>query len=152
MYDEINQWKWTVLPRYQPDGSIRTFYAARTIHSVKTAGGTTELRMHRFITGARAGEIPDHDDYDGLNNQISNLIVGTHADNQNTKRKHRNNKSGYIGVSWITKAGKWQATVQALGKSKNLGQFSCKHEAARVYNLAKRMYAGSRATINEVKP
>jgi len=107
--------------------------------------------MHRFITGARGGQEVDHDDSNGLNNTSENLIVGSKTDNTSTSRMKSSNTSGYIGVTWCKRAQVWKAQIGVGRKVRFLGHFDCKHEAARVYNLAKRMYHGHRATINVIK-
>lgn len=92
----------------------------------------------------------DHIDGNGLNNHPDNLREATHTENMQNRRKHRNNTSGYKGVSWIRRYGKWQATISVNGKNINLGRFDCKVEAARAYNQAAIQHYGDRAELNKL--
>tara|TARA_R110002020_G_scaffold125388_1_gene282587 strand:- start:3100 stop:3627 length:528 start_codon:yes stop_codon:yes gene_type:complete len=112
-----------------------------------------EESYHRISFGMYHGYIPeivDHKDRDPLNNRITNLRAATHSENQRNMKPTIRNKSGYKGVSWNKKNKIWQATIQYDKKNRNLGSFKCKHEAARVYNLAALMNHGEFAYINMI--
>jgi len=49
-------------------------------------------------------------------------------------RKRRNNTSGYIGVTYVPKNGKWVSKINHNGKSKHIGYYTTKEDAARAYN------------------
>lgn len=58
--------------------------------------------MHRLIMCAKEGQVVDHIDGNGLNNQKTNLRICTQVENGANRSKNKNNKSGYKGVSFIS--------------------------------------------------
>jgi hypothetical protein len=58
----------------------------------------------------------DHINHDSLDNRACNLRLVTPSENQQNKRKYRNSKSKYKGVSWDENAGKWRARISINGK------------------------------------
>ena len=87
-----------------------------------------------------------NDDY--LDARRSNLVVLTRSQNGGTQRLHRNNSSGYKGVSWHRACKKWQAYICPNGKQIRLGWFEDKIAAARAYDLAAIKYFGHNARTN----
>ena len=77
------------------------------------------------------GEI-DHIDGNSLNNAIQNLRDVTPSENQRNRRLGYNNRSGYIGVSYHSAEGYWQASIKIGDKRKHLGYFKCVEQAAAV--------------------
>ena len=112
-----------------------------------------EEASHRIAFLMYHGYLPefiDHLDRAPLNNKIKNLRGATAAENTRNVGLTKSNKSGYKGVSWNSRDIIWQCMISYKSKLKNLGSFKCKHEAARVYNLAARMYHGKFAYTNEI--
>lgn len=56
--------------------------------------------------------------------------------------------SQFKGVSWHKGAGKWQASIRYLGKSRGLGVFTDEVEAAKAYDVAAREAFGEFAYLN----
>lgn len=88
IFDEVNKIDWS----YHKKG-----------YAIKSDKKNTTL-LHRFIWELKNGKIPkgyevDHIDRNGLNNQISNLRLVTHAENMCNKSKLKDNISGFIGIS-----------------------------------------------------
>jgi len=54
-------------------------------------------------------------------NRIGNLREATHSENQQNRGTHKNNSSGYTGVSFHKASGKWKAYIQKDGKLVHLG-------------------------------
>ncbi len=52
----------------------------------------------------------------------------------------KNNKSGYLGVSWYRKTKKWVAHIKVNGKTMLLGYHKSKHVAYQAYLDAKKQY------------
>ena len=75
----------------------------------------------------------DHIDGNRANNAIENLRPATPSQNQYNVKKQKNNTSGYKGVTWYKKTGKWKAQIGINGKKKNLGYFDCPKKAYEVY-------------------
>lgn len=130
-------------PRWSP--SAKTFYVQGFFYPEgkphgKGHGGRS-YQLHRFLLGIEKEDhlkiVIDHKDWDGLNNRRSNLQVVTRSINQLNRREElqRNNTSGYRGVTWDKRSGKWFAQVQVRidGKRhcKSLGRYNDVHEAGR---------------------
>lgn len=94
-------------------------------------GRTRRVYLHRFLVGAACGEHVDHQNGDTLDCRRGNLRRCSHQQNmQNQWRLRRGNQTGFRGVSWNQKAGKYQAFVGVNGKSVWCGQFTTAEEAA----------------------
>lgn len=91
-----------------------------------------------YVHGAWPAHQIDHKDTTRHHNWIDNLREATGGQNaQNQRRPHRNNKSGYLGVSWDAGKDKWVPTIYVNGRNKRLGAFETPEEAHRVYVSAK---------------
>lgn len=93
------------------------------------------MYMHRFILGASQGDLVDHIDMDTTNNQKENLRICSRAENGRNRGKTRRNSSGFKGVSWHKKTGKWRARIRA-GQEIHLGLFDSAEEAYKAYTEA----------------
>lgn len=125
--------------RLQKDKGKNTFYVAT---DMKIKGKWKTMKLHRLIMGCKPGDgqIVDHIDGNGLNNQDENLRFVTKSENNmNVKRLRKDNTSGYKGV---TKRGdKWCAQINKDGKQIHIGCFKTKRDAALAYNrVAKELY------------
>jgi len=90
----------------------------------------------------------DHADRDKKNNRRNNLRPCTLSQNQSNKLVHRNNKSGYKGVSLHSQSDKWRAIINHNKKKISLGLFFSKEEAAKAYDEAARRLQGEFARLN----
>lgn len=106
------------------------------------------IYMHREIIKAPMGVKVDHKDGNGLNNQRGNLRLATNSQNGANRGRNRNNKSGYKGVSWDARNGKWRASISINHLSINLGRFTSRRNAAMVYDAAARLHFGEFASVN----
>src|SRR5690349_18751373 len=96
-YAFLMQWRW----RRNNKG-----YAIRT----ETIGGKRfVINMHRVIMAAQRGQYVDHIDNDRLNNTRATLRLCTQSQNQANRRLHKNNTSGYKGVT--RRGTKWHARI-----------------------------------------
>lgn len=57
-------------------------------------------------------------------------------DNPEPRRKQRNNKTGYVGVTWNASRKRYRAQISVMGKLISIGAYKTKHEAAVAYNRA----------------
>lgn len=133
--DLVRPFHWRVRPHH-----AGVFYAV--------ADGSTFLRMHRVILGARSGEIVDHINYDGLDNRRANLRIATRSQSTAHRRSRAGSTSRFMGVS-RHKHG-WQAAIRCGRTSHYLGYFRLETEAALAYNAAARELHGPFATLNEI--
>lgn len=67
----------------------------------------------------------DHANGDRSDNRISNLRVATISEQRWNSRKKPWNKSGFKGVCWDKRRGKWLAQIMANRKQHHIGRFDC---------------------------
>lgn len=109
-----------------------TYYAAATVH-VGPPGSNKHktILMHRVVTGAAEGQVVDHKDHNGLNNQVANLGIVTRRKNQLNRRDlDRNNTSGVSGVTWHKNKNKWVAQMSINEKNHYIGIYEHLEDAA----------------------
>lgn len=133
-FEWLNQWKWCMTSR----GYIH-----------RNAGTNGYILIHRLIMDAPHGKDVDHINGNRADNRRSNLRVCSRSENLCNKGLLSNNTSGFKGVSRFRKT-KWQTYINIQGKRYNLGHFSSKEEAAKVYNEAALKYHGKFARLNNV--
>ena len=91
-------------------------------------------KAHRLAWLYMHGDYPtviDHVDRNRSNNSFSNLRIATRRENTINRSSLSKNASGYTGVSWHSKAKKWESSVTIKGKRIYLGVFSDPYEAAK---------------------
>jgi hypothetical protein len=90
--------------------------------------------MHRVIMGVDDPKVHiDHIDGNGLDNRKVNLRFATALENQWNKGRNKNNSSGYKGVSYNKRAGKWKSRIKEDKKEIHLGYFDTPEEAYEAY-------------------
>lgn len=134
-YKELNKYNWHL--RRGP----HTFYAIRNDNH-------TTVYMHRILTKAKIGQLVDHRDLNGLNNQKYNLRICNQAENIRNGRRRQNNTLGFKGVTFHKKTKKYQARVGYENKRVYLGLFNTPIEAAKIYNRKAIELYGEFARIN----
>lgn len=99
---------------------------------VKGKKRRTLLLMHRLIMKleGKNGEY-DHANRDRLDNRVANLQIATRAENAIHAGIRSDNTSGFKGV-YLKREGKWGAVF----RTKHIGYFKTKEEAAIAYNKA----------------
>ena len=108
---------------------------------------SVRYRVHRVIWklyhGTEPGETIDHINGIRNDNRICNLRLASFLENsQNVVNLKKNNKSGYVGVCWHEKAGKWRATFSYKGDTVHLGLFDTAYEAHLVREAKAREMQG----------
>ena len=93
---------------------------------------------HRLIWRWMTGEDPglvqiDHRDLNKANNCWENLRLATGTQNQYNRPKTANNRSGYKGVSFKKREGKWEAKIKEGKNRHHLGYFATPEEAHAAY-------------------
>ncbi len=136
--------------RWHATPGRHTAYAQRK--AITEDGRRVTVFLHREIMRPGPGEEVDHINGDGLDNRRSNLRRVTTAQNAGNQRASRSNSSGFKGVSWSTSSGAWRAQIQVARRSKHLGYFASKEEAARAYDAAALKRFGEFARLNFPAP
>lgn len=93
--------------------------------------------VHRLCWFIHTGRWPesqiDHRNGNKSDNRASNLREASAQQNQHNVGLRRDNESGFKGVCFCRRTGKWSANIRTDGKNKHLGRFNTKEEAARAY-------------------
>ena len=90
--------------------------------------------------------VVDHQNRDQRDNSLGNLKWTTFSKNNLNKSKKRNCSCEFIGVS--KNKNKWNARISINKKTKHIGNFDSKEEAARAYENEKRLILGNQVRIN----
>lgn len=133
-FEWLNEFKWYAAFKssYANGGG---YMAVRNVKPRK-------LYMHREILmrilerQLDSKEYVDHIDGNSLNNKRNNLRVVTPQQSAINRDYTSINKSGYRGVSWFKRTGKWQVYIKIGGKAKFLGYFDTAETAGNVYRKA----------------
>jgi len=91
-----------------------------------------------------AGDI-DHKDTIKNHNWIANLRPATNSQNQQNTQLRSHNKSGFKGVYYYRRTGKWQAYIKKDGAQTHLGYFETAEAAHSAYVAAAKQYFGEYA-------
>lgn len=90
-----------------------------------------------WMTGQWPAHQIDHRNLKKDDNRWKNLRQATNADNHLNRGKNRNNTSGYKGVSFDKKTGRYAAYLNSKGKKHRfLGYFDFPEEAHAAYTAA----------------
>jgi len=133
-YRLVSQYKWHV-------------YKDRNIYYATSKSNGARIKMHRLILNAQPGEIVDHIDGNGLNNQKSNLRICTVQENIRNMKAILG-KSKYKGVSFKKNMKKWQANIGFNYKMLFIGYFQTQEQAAAAYDEVARALFGDYANLN----
>ena len=142
-YDWLSEHRWSA---HEKSGTV---YAER---GVKVNGKWTSLPMHAEIVRAGPGEIHDHKNGIGVDNQKNNIRLCSRKDNARNQRTNSTNKSGFKGVSWKRNQQMWVAQITVDGNNSNLGCHICAMRAAVMYNQAAAREFGEFARLNDIQP
>lgn len=89
----------------------------------------------RWMTGKWPQEI-DHANRNKLDNRWANLRICSRPENHYNRLAQANNSSGFKGVTFNKRLGKWAAQINAECKHINLGLFATIEEANEAYRRA----------------
>lgn len=129
-----------------------TWYAYSNTQSVHGEKRKSIL-MHREIFFRSNPELDrslevDHRDGNGLNNCRKNLRAATDSKQRHNQTIRTNNTSGYIGVTWHKRVGRFQARVRLNTRRHHVGYFDDPAEAAIARDGIVRKLHGEFGTYN----
>ena len=128
-YEWLSKWNWTAVSTHRKNGG----------YAVRVENGRMIL-MHRQILEAPDGAEIDHINGRGLDNRRNNLRFATRQQGLANRAVFKSNKSGFKGVHYDEKIGKWKMVFSA--------HFDSAEEAARVYDQLARLIFGEFAKTN----
>jgi hypothetical protein len=108
-------------------------------------------RLHRIAYFYKTGSWPkgqiDHINGIRSDNRFCNLRDVSQNQNMSNSKKHKDNLSGYKGVSWHKKDKKWRCRICFNGKHIFIGNFNTKEEAHESYKKAAVQFFGEFARL-----
>lgn len=141
MFEELSQYEWHAYKHRL------TFYAIRNLEIYP--GVRTTVKMHRQVMRALGGELIDHKNGKGIDNQRDNLRIASSSQNSANRRAARKgSKSQYKGVSWHKQHGRWYAGICHNYKQIFLGLHDDEVEAAKAYDRKAIELFGEFAKLN----
>jgi len=161
MADDITQERLKELLNYNPEtgdfiwrvdrnGHVKAGMVAGNIHYKH---GYREIRIgsklykaHRLVWLYVHGEMPvsflDHINNDRSDNRLSNLRLATINQNAQNQKIRSNNTTGYKGVTFVKRVGRYWAQIFVNGKIKSLGYYHTPEEAHAAYCKGADKYFG----------
>src|ERR1017187_7988987 len=104
----VSMGSWYAHVDCRKDGSIVAIYALR-----KESMTRRKLWMHRIVLGIVDPHIQtDHRNRNGLDNQRHNLRICDPTGNCQNRGRSHHNTSGFKGVSYNRRWGKWDASIK----------------------------------------
>lgn len=145
-WEKVTAYKWRPYVGGDP-GRHRTVYAIahKPMVNGKDQGSVI---MHRLILDAPKGVKVDHRDFNGLNNQKSNIRLADNKQSSAYQRPMIDCSSKYKGVALDKRHGTWKSQISYENKTLWIGQFACEICAALAYDDAARQLYKDFALLN----
>lgn len=129
--ETLSKYKWGIA--YMGEQGHKLPYARTRIGGRKNA---RYIRMHRLLMGDPLGVEIDHRNGDTLDNRRSNLRHANRLEQSRNTGMRRNNTSGFKGVSFVARLGKFRAYIVENRKQIYLGLFVRAEDASAAYEEA----------------
>lgn len=139
-YERVSAFKWYAAA---PAPDNRAYYAGRVLDRYGKI-----LFLHRFIVGAKDGEVVDHINRNPLDNRRENLRICDKSTDLQNRSKKAGASSKYVGVALHKSTGRYQACISKNGVHYSLGSYASEEEAARAYDDAALKHYGEYARLN----
>ena len=144
-FEVVSSYKWhAYCARNKQSRGEPPWYAVAYINGRRTS-------LHRFLMAAGSGQIVDHEDRNGLNNQRGNLRFVSSSRNQaNSAGKVSTRISSFKGVSRVKRKNgfRWRAQIALDGRDVHLGYYNTELAAAQAYDFAASWCFGRYARFN----
>lgn len=123
-----------------------SYYAVRL---ERINGKMVNILMHREILGLPPGRVNkgDHKNQNTLDNRDDNLRPATNSQSGQNRRRGKNNTTGYKGVYFQKRSGKFWALITVNKVRIHLGYFDTAEEAYAAYCVAAIKYFGEFARL-----
>lgn len=115
---------------------------------VMAAPTKKKIWMHRLIMNTQENCHVDHINSKRNDNRRRNLRQATPQQNRWNSKPNKNSYSSLKGVSWDKRGKRFIACICVNNKKINLGSFTDKYLAARIYDEAAKKYFGEYAYLN----
>jgi hypothetical protein len=119
-------------------GDVAGYLCQNGYAYVRVAGYT--FLAHRlawfYVHGVTPPYEIDHINGKKSDNRLCNLRLSTKSENMCNQTKYANNTTGYKGVTFRKKEGRYQAQIRLNGKPRYLGLFSNPQDAHAAYAAA----------------
>ncbi len=136
-FERVSAYQWNV------NNTGKGLYARAYVPGSGSKGRRT-ISLHRFVLNAPSGVEVDHKDGNKMDCTRQNLRLASHAQNTQNCPLSTRNTSGFKGVTFNARNGKWRAKIQNW----HLGCFDLPEDAARAYDVAARASFGAFARCN----
>jgi hypothetical protein len=129
-YQLLSQYSWAVNLR-----KVAKYGNDYATTNIPRDGKQITTQMHRLLMGVAINDkrVVDHINHDTLDNRKCNLRVCTRQQNCMNRKVNKNNKSGYVGVSFYNHTKKWRSAIGYKWNKIVLGYFSTPEEASAAY-------------------
>jgi hypothetical protein len=142
-YDEATgDFRWRISVARVKTGDIAGGLNREGYHQIGV--GMRRYLTHRlvwlYVFGVWPKEFIDHINGVRHDNRLSNLRECSRAENAQNHGAHKDNTSGFVGVSFYKRAKTWRASIRTSDGLKHLGCFTNPEVAHMAYVDAKRKY------------
>ncbi|EOW7155793.1 TPA: HNH endonuclease [Yersinia enterocolitica] len=143
---------------YSPSTGIfrwKTNRKSRLVGEIAGTNAGTAIKIHiagrvymahrlawLYMTGSFPEDLIDHINLNPLDNRWMNLRRADKRQNAQNCGVRADNKSGFKGVCWDKRVGKWRADIRLSDARKHLGMFEDPKEASEAYVMAAIKYFG----------
>lgn len=104
--------------------------------------------FHRLVMNPPLGHVVDHINGDVTDNRRENLRVCTQSQNSMNRGNRSDNTTGYKGVYYKKRDGKFVAQIKNDGIKQHIGRFDTAEDANKAYCEAELKYFGEYARKN----
>ena len=140
-YEKVKNYCW----HKHKDGYMRTCLEV-------VNGKNKYILMHYLLIEKKSiDDEVDHINGNTYDNRKSNLRIVKHINNMKNLKMYKNNTSGYQGVCWNKRDGKWYSYIQVDNERINLGKFTDKNKAIAIRKQAEEKYFGEYNRAKEFK-